>query len=394
MRKQTIRDIDLQGKRVFLRVDYNVQFVNGRILDDHRLRESIPTIWALQGAGARIILCSHRGRPNGEVVEELRNAPVATHLSTLMEQEIRSLPVCVGPEAQAAVDALEPGEIVLLENVRFHPEEEANDPDFARALAALADVYVSDAFGTAHRAHASVVGVPSYLPGVAGLLMEREVDYLSRIIDDPQRPLGLILGGAKVTEKLAILEHLCDQADVICVGGGIANTFLMAQGIDVGASLAEPERIEDAFNVMRKVAKRPGLKLVLPRDVVISDAAGETVDAVSVNLIPPDFRILDVGPDTIDDFRSALAPMRTIAWNGPMGFFEREPFDRGSLEVANLLADLDDATTVVGGGETAAAVARAGVTDRISHCSTGGGASLQLLEGRTLPGLEALIDAK
>jgi len=393
MRKQTIRDIDLQGKRVFLRVDYNVQFVNGRILDDHRLRESIPTIWALQGAGARIIICSHRGRPGGEVVEELRNSPVAEHLSTLLEQQVRSVPVCVGPEAQAAVDALEPGEIVVLENVRFHAEEESNDPDFARALADLADVYVSDAFGTAHRAHASVVGVPTYLPGVAGLLMEREVDYLSRIIDAPERPLGLILGGAKVTEKLAILEHLCDQADVICVGGGIANTFLMAQGIDVGASLAEPERIEDAFAVMRKAAKRPDLKLVLPRDVVISDSAGETVDAVSVNLIPPDFRILDVGPDTVEDFRAALAPMRTIAWNGPMGLFEREPFDRGSLEVARLLADLDDATTVVGGGETAAAVARAGVTDRISHCSTGGGASLQLLEGRVLPGLEALIDA-
>ncbi len=394
MRKQTIRDIDLHGKRVFLRVDYNVQFVNGRILDDHRLRESIPTIWALQGAGARTVICSHRGRPGGEVVEELRNAPVAAHLSSLMEQEIRSVTECIGPEAKAAVDALEPGEIVLLENVRFHPEEEANDPEFARALAELADVYVSDAFGTAHRAHASVVGVPQHLPGVAGLLMEREVDYLSRVIDDPQRPLGLVLGGAKVTEKLAILDHLCDQADVICVGGGIANTFLMAQGIDVGASLAEPDRIEDAFNVMRKAAQRPDLKLVLPRDVVISDAAGETVDAVSVNLIPPDFRILDVGPDTIDDFRAALAPMRTIAWNGPMGLFEREPFDRGSLEVARLLADLDDATTVVGGGETAAAVARAGVTDRISHCSTGGGASLQLLEGRSLPGLEALIDAK
>ena len=231
MKKQTIRDIDLRGKRVFLRVDYNVQFIEDRILDDHRLRESIPTIWALQGAGARIVICSHRGRPGGEVVEELRNAPVAAHLSTLMEQEIRSVPVCVGPEANAAVDALEPGEVLLLENVRFHPEEEANDPDFARALAELADVYVSDAFGTAHRAHASVVGVPAYIPGVAGLLMEREVDYLSRITDAPERPLGLILGGAKVAEKLAILDHLCDQADVICVGGGIANTFLMAQGI-------------------------------------------------------------------------------------------------------------------------------------------------------------------
>ena len=394
MKKQTIRDMDLSGKRVFLRVDYNVQFLDGKILDDHRLRESIPTIWALQGAGARVVVCSHRGRPNGEVVEELRNAPVAAHLSSLLEQEVHFTTECVGPIAQAAVDALEPGEILLLENVRFHAEEEANDPDFARALADLADVYVSDAFGTAHRAHASVVGVPNYIPGIAGLLMEREVDYLSRITDEPKRPFGLVLGGAKVTEKLAILEYLCDRADVICVGGGIANTFLMAQGIDVGSSLAEPERIEDAFNVMRKAAKRPDLKLVLPRDVVISDAAGQTVDAVSVNLIPPDFRILDIGPDTIQDFRAALAPMRTIAWNGPMGLFEREPFDRGSIEVARLLADLDDAITVVGGGETAAAVARAGVTDRISHCSTGGGASLQLLEGRSLPGLEALIDAE
>jgi phosphoglycerate kinase len=394
MKKQTIRDIDLRGKRVFLRVDYNVQFINELILDDHRLRESIPTIWALQGAGARIIICSHRGRPGGEVVDELRNAPVAAHLASLLEQDVKYVPECIGPIAKAAVDALEPGGIVLLENVRFHPEEEANDPDFARELAALADIYVSDAFGTAHRAHASVVGVPTLLPGVAGLLMEREVDYLSRITDDPQRPFGLILGGAKVTEKLAILEYLCDRADVICVGGGIANTFLMAQGIDVGASLAEPERIEDAFNVMRKAAVNPGLKLVLPRDVVISDATGETIAAVSVNLIPPDFRILDIGPDTIEDFRAALSPMRTIAWNGPMGQFEREPFDRGSLEIARLLADLPDATTVVGGGETAAAVARAGVTDRISHCSTGGGASLQMLEGRTLPGLEVLLDVE
>jgi phosphoglycerate kinase len=394
MKKRTIRDINLQGQRVFLRVDYNVQFINEQILDDHRLRESIPTIWALQGVGAKIIICSHRGRPGGEVVDELRNAPVAAHLASLLEQDVKYVPECIGPIAQAAVDVLEPGGIVLLENVRFHPEEEANDPDFARELAALADVYVSDAFGTAHRAHASVVGVPALLPGVAGLLMELEVDYLSRITDEPERPFGLILGGAKVTEKLAILEYLCDGADVICVGGGIANTFLMAQGIDVGASLAEPERIEDAFNVMRKAAMSPALKLVLPRDVVISDATGDTVAAVSVNLIPPDFRILDIGPDTIEDFRAALSPMRTIAWNGPMGQFEREPFDHGSLEIARLLADLPDATTVVGGGETAAAIARAGVTDRISHCSTGGGASLQLLEGRSLPGLEVLLDAE
>ena len=392
MKKQTIRDIDLQGKRVFLRVDYNVQFTDGRILDDHRLRESIPTIWALQGAGARIIICSHRGRPGGEVVDALRNAPVAEHLSTLLESQVKSVPVCIGPEAQAAADALQPGEILMLENVRFHAEEEANVDDFARQLASLADVYVSDAFGTAHRAHASVVGVPKFIPGVAGLLMEREIDYLSRVTDNPERPFGLVLGGAKVAEKLSILDYLCDLADVICVGGGIANTFFAAQGIDVGGSLAERERIDDAFSVMRKAAERDGLRLVLPRDVVISDPSGEIIEAVSVNRVPPGFRILDIGPETIEDFRAALAPMRTVAWNGPMGFFEREPFDHGSLEVARILANLPDATTVVGGGETAAAVARAGVADQISHCSTGGGASLRLLEGRGLPGLDVLSD--
>ena len=392
MKKQTIRDIDLQGKRVFLRVDYNVQFTDGRILDDHRLRESIPTIWALQAAGARIIVCSHRGRPGGEVVEALRNAPVAAHLAKLLETEVKSIPVCVGPEAQAAADALQPGEVLMLENLRFHAEEEANVDEFSRQLASLADIYVSDAFGTAHRAHASVVGVPKYIPGVAGLLMEREVDYLTRVTENPQRPFGLILGGSKVAEKLSILKHLCDIADVICVGGAIANTFFAAQGIDVGGSLAERDRIDDAFSVMRQAAERDGLRLVLPRDVVISDPSGTIIEAVSVNRVPPGFRILDIGPETIEDFRAALAPMRTVAWNGPMGFFEREPFDRGSLEVARILAALPDATTVVGGGETAAAVARAGVIDQISHCSTGGGASLRLLEGRALPGLEVLRD--
>ena len=392
MKKQTIRDIDLQGKRVFLRVDYNVQFTDGRILDDHRLRESIPTIWALQAAGARIVICSHRGRPGGEVVEALRNAPVAAHLASLLESEVKSIPVCVGSEARTAADALQPGEILMLENVRFHAEEEANVDEFSRQLASLADVYVSDAFGTAHRAHASVVGVPKYIPGVAGLLMEREVDYLTRVTEQPERPFGLILGGAKVAEKLSILNYLCDIADVICVGGAIANTFFAAQGIDVGGSLAERDRIDDAFSVMRQAAERDGLRLVLPRDVVISDPSGDIIEAVSVNRVPPGFRILDIGPETIEDFRAALAPMRTVAWNGPMGFFEREPFDRGSLEVARILAALPDATTVVGGGETAAAVARAGVADEISHCSTGGGASLRLLEGRALPGLEVLRD--
>lgn len=392
MKKRTIRDIDLAGKRVFLRVDYNVQFEGGQILDDHRLRESLPTIAYLREAGARIVVCSHRGRPGGKVVEELRNAPVAAYLGRLLETEVRSVPECIGPTAEAAVAELEPGEILLLENVRFHRGEEENDPEFAAALAALADVYVSDAFGTAHRAHASVVGVPSILPGVAGLLLEREVDYLTRATETPERPLVLILGGAKVSDKILILDHLCDVADTICVGGAISNTFLKAQGIDVGASLVEDNRIDEALSVMRQAAASPKLRLVLPTDVVISDALGESIRTVSVNRVPPDFRILDLGPQTIEDFRDAINGARTVVWNGPLGFFEREPFERGSVEIARIIA-ASNATSVVGGGETAAAVSRAGVTQMISHVSTGGGASLAMLQGEPLPGVEVLQDA-
>jgi phosphoglycerate kinase len=287
---------------------------------------------------------------------------------------------------------MQPGDVLLLENVRFYAEEEANDPEFARQLASLADVFVSDAFGTAHRAHASVVGVGHYLPAVAGLLMERELNYVGRIATDGDRPLGIILGGAKVADKIAILRHLVDRASVICVGGGIANTFLKAQGLDVGASLVENDRIEDALDIMRQAAMRDDLRLVMPTDVVIGDASSEHVATVSVNRIPPGFRILDLGRQTIEDIRETLRPMRTVVWNGPVGFFEREPFDRGSLEIAKILADMVGATTVVGGGETAAAVSRAGVHDRISHVSTGGGASLEMLQGASLPGVEILRD--
>jgi phosphoglycerate kinase len=392
MIKRTIRDVELGGRRVFLRVDYNVQFEGAQILDDHRLRESLPTIAVLREAGARIIICSHRGRPGGEVVEELRNAPVAAHLGRLLETEVRSIDECVGPVAKAAVEELASGEIVLLENVRFHAGEETNDPAFAAELASLADLYVNDAFGTAHRPHASVIGVPQILPGVAGLLLEREVDYLTRATDTPERPLVLILGGAKVADKIDILDNLCDIADVICVGGAISNTFLKAQGIDTGASLVEDNRIDEALSVMRQAAERNGLRLVLPTDVVISDALGESVRTVSVNRVPPDFRILDLGPQTIEDFRDAINSASTVVWNGPLGFFEREPFDRGSIEIARIIA-ASSAITVVGGGETAAVVSRAGVSEMISHVSTGGGASLAMMQGLPLPGIEALPDA-
>ncbi len=392
MKKKTIHDIDLQGKRVLLRVDYNVQFENGGILDDLRLRESITTIWALQGAGAKVIILSHRGRPHGQVVDALRNGPVADHLTRLLDQPVLTVDDCVGPQVEAAIDAMQHGEVLLLENVRFHAEEETNDPEFARQLARLADVYVSDAFGTAHRAHASIVGVPQYLPAVAGLLLEREVDYLSRVTEQPETPFGIVLGGAKIDEKLTILSNLCDAANVICVGGGIANTFLKATGVHVGQSLVEDSRIEDALKVLRQAEQRDDLQVVLPSDVVIAGGLRENVRTVPVDRVPPDWRILDIGPKTVEAFREALEPCRTAIWNGPMGLFEREPFDRGSIAVARILADLR-ATTVIGGGETAAAADRAGVTERVSHVSTGGGASLALLEGRPLPGVEALLDA-
>lgn len=393
MDKMTVRDVDVNGKRVFLRVDYNVQFdEDGQILDDFRLRESLPTIRHLVEGGAKVIICAHRGRPGGKVVEELRNAPVAAHLSSLIEREVKSIRECVGPAAEAAVAEMQPGDLLLLENVRFYPGEEANDPQFAKQLASLGDVFVSDAFGTAHRAHASVVGVGYYLPAIAGLLMERELQYVGRVATDGEQPMAVILGGAKVADKLGILKNLVDRTSLICVGGGIANTFLRAQGIDVGASLVETDRIDDAHEIMRLAASRDNLRLLMPTDVVISDAAGERINTVSVNRIPPGFRILDLGRQTIEDIREALAPMKTVVWNGPVGFFEREPFDRGSIAIAKVLADLVGATTVVGGGETAAAVAKAGVADRISHVSTGGGASLEMLQGVALPGVEILRD--
>ncbi|MYD66644.1 MAG: phosphoglycerate kinase [Chloroflexi bacterium] len=391
--KRSIRDIDLTGRRVFLRVDYNVQVDDGRVIDDMRLRESLPTIAYLREAGARIILCSHRGRPRGQVVENLRNVPVATHLSRLIETPVRSVGDCIGPEAEAAAAGLEPGELLMLENVRFHPGEEENDPAFAQQLSKLAEVYVSDAFGTAHRAHASIVGVPEYLPAVAGLLLERELDALGGLTE-PESPFGIVIGGAKVSDKIAILRHLAGKAEVICVGGGVANTFLAEQGFDVADSLWDRDGLDAARDVLAQAADRRDLRLYLPVDAVVGFGAADAghIRKVPVDSVPPDWRILDIGPATVELFRTALHPMRTVVWNGPLGLFEREPFDYGSLAMAEMLADLD-AQVVIGGGETAAAVHRAGIEDRISHISTGGGASLAMLQGRALPAVDALDDA-
>ncbi len=395
MKKKTIRDVDLKNQRVLLRVDYNVQVEDGQVVDDMRLRESLPTIHELRKAGACIVICSHRGRPRGGVDESLRNAAVAAHLTELLGIPVRTAHDCVGPEVEAQAAALRPGDVLLLENVRFHPEEEANNDEFARQLARLGDVFVNDAFGTAHRAHASTVGVTRYLPSVAGLLLEREVDYLAKVTDDPERPFGIVLGGSKVSDKIAILENLTKSADVICIGGAIANTFLKARGIEVADSLVENDGLPGARYIMALAEHRGGLDIVLPSDVVVAFGGAEAghVRTVSVAQVPVNWRILDIGPGTVQSFAAALQKTKTVVWNGPMGMFEREPFDRGSLAVARILGELRSATTVVGGGETVAALRRANVADRISHISTGGGASLAMLQGKPLPAVEALLDA-
>ncbi len=394
MRKRTIRDIDVRGKRVLLRVDYNVQVDESGVRDDYRLRESLPTIEALREGGARIAIISHRGRPNGKREPAFSNAPIAAHLSRLLGTPVGCAPDCVGPEAEAAVEALKPGDVLLLENVRFHAEEEGNDAAFAEQMARLGDIYVDDAFGTAHRAHASIVGIPKHLPAFAGLLMEREVHYLGTVAEAPERPLGLVLGGAKMSDKLLILNHLLDRADVVCVGGAMANTFLLARGISVEDSLVEKDRVDVARQILARAAARPDLKFVLPIDVVASFGAGESgqVVTVPVDRVPSGWRILDIGPATVEAFSEALRPVKTAVWNGPMGLFEQSRFALGSLAMARVFALLE-ATTVVGGGETAAVIAQAGVSAHITHISTGGGASLEMLEGKTLPGVAALLDS-
>jgi len=393
VKKKTIRDVDVRGKRVLLRVDYNVQVVDGRVVDDMRLVESLPTIRALREAGACIVVCSHLGRPKG-VDASLSNTPIARHLTNLLGLPVQTAKDCIGDEVEALTRAMNPGDILMLENVRFHDEEEENDEAFSAALAKLGDIYVNDAFGTAHRAHASTVGVTKHLPAYAGLLLEREVDYLSRVTEAPERPFGIILGGSKVSDKIGILENLVENADVICIGGAIANTFLKARGIDVADSLVENEGLAGARYIMALAEHRGGIEIVLPSDVVVAfgGADAEHVRTVSVAQIPVNWRVLDIGAGTVQAFANALRPTKTVVWNGPVGLFERAPFDRGSLAVARIVGELN-ATTVVGGGETAAVVRRAGVADRMSHISTGGGASLSMLQGKSLPAVDALLDS-
>ena len=390
---QTVRDIEAGGKRALVRVDFNVPLdEEGRILDDQRIRAALPTIQYLRERGARVILCSHLGRPGGRAVESLRLAPIAERLAELLATPVATAPDCVGPEAEAAVAALAAGDVLLLENVRFHPEEEANAPEFARRLASLADLYVNDAFGAAHRAHASTEGVAHLLPAVAGLLMEKEIEYLGRLVAEPQRPLGAIIGGAKISDKMGVLRNLLTKAEVLIIGGGMANTFLKAKGYAVGESLVEENQLSAAKEVMAEAEERH-VQLLLPVDVVVADqfAANARARIEPVDRVPEGWRIMDVGRRSVVSYGAALQPCKSVVWNGPLGVCEFPQFARGSEALARIVADLE-AVTIVGGGETAALVEEAGLAERFDHVSTGGGAFLELLEGRELPGIAALQD--
>lgn len=386
--KKTVRDIDPAGKKVLVRCDFNVPLEDGKITDDRRITEALPTIRLLLEKGAAVILCSHLGRPKG-VTPEFTLAPVAKRLSELLNQDVRLLPDCIGPEVEAACAALVPGQAVLLENVRYHPEEEANDPAFAAQLAALADLYVNDAFGTAHRAHASTEGVAHILPGMAGFLIEKEIEFLGRAVENPKRPFVAILGGAKVKDKIAVIESLLPKVDQLLIGGGMAFTFLKAKGYEIGKSLLDETNLEFARNVVQEHSD----KVILPTDVVCASEVSENAATVTVpaNSIPADQLGLDIGPATIHSFRNEIVGAGTVIWNGPMGVFEMKPFEAGTREVAQALAD-SAATTIVGGGDSAAAIDQFGFADKVSHVSTGGGASLEFLEGKVLPGIAALQD--
>ena len=394
MNKKTLRDIDVDGKRALVRVDFNVPIdkKTGAILDDTRIRAALPTISYLREHGAKVVLMSHLGRPDGKVAQELRLAPVAVRLGELLGTEVAAASDVAGPSAAATAKALEPGGVALLENVRFEPGEEANDPALAKKLAAFGDIYVNDAFGTAHRAHASTAGVAAYLPAVAGFLMEKEIDYLSRVTSNPERPVAAIIGGAKISSKIGVLRHLLSKVDVLVVGGGMASTFLKAQGVDVGASLVEDGHLDDARAILAEAGERR-VDLSLPSDAVVAErfAADATSRIVSIDAVPAGWMILDVGPNTVQEYEAKLQSAKTIVWNGPLGVAEWEPFAQGSIELARALAK-SKATVIIGGGETVALVTELGLAPAYAHVSTGGGASLEFLEGRELPGVAALLD--
>ena len=387
--KKTIRDIDAKGKKVLVRVDFNVPMKDGQITDDTRIRAALPTIQYLLDHGAAVILCSHLGRPKGGPEAKFSLAPVAAYLGKLLKKEVAFASDCVGQPAEAEASKLKPGEVLVLENTRFHPEEESNDLEFAKAMASLANLYVNDAFGTAHRAHASTEGVTHFLPGVAGFLMEKEIQYLGQAIANPAKPFVAILGGAKVSDKIGVIKNLLQKADEILIGGGMANTFFKAQGIPLADSLVEDEVLETA----RELLKVGDKKIHLPVDVILGDKFDVEASKKTMVLgpVPDGWRILDIGPETVAAFGKVIAKAGTVVWNGPMGVFEFPNFADGTYGVAKAIA-ASEAVSIIGGGDSVAAIQQSGLADKITHISTGGGASLEMLEGLELPGVAALQD--
>lgn len=390
--KKTMKDVDVKGKRVFVRVDFNVPMENGEITDDTRIRAALPTIKELVNAGAKVILASHLGRPKGEVKEEMRLTAVGVRLSELIGQPVTKLDESIGETVEATVAEMKDGDIVLLENVRFHKGEEKNDEELAKAFAKLADIYVNDAFGAAHRAHATTEGIAKYVPAVSGLLMERELDVLGKALSNPERPFTAIIGGAKVKDKIGVIESLLDKVDHLIIGGGLSFTFVKAQGHSIGKSLLEEDKIELARGFIER-AKEKGVQLHMPVDAVVANEFSKDAQTkvVDINEIPEEWMGLDIGPKTAEKYADVIKQSKLIIWNGPMGVFEMEPFANGTKTVANAMAETEG-YTVIGGGDSAAAVEKFDVADKMDHISTGGGASLELMEGKELPGIVALND--
>jgi phosphoglycerate kinase len=394
LNKLTVNDVDLHNKRVFCRVDFNVPLSEGKVADDTRIRAAIPTISYLINQGAKVILASHLGRPKGKVVEEYRLTPVAQRLGELLSKNVKKVDDVIGDKVSKAVDQLQPGEILLLENVRFEVGEEKNDTSLAKAFADLADVFVNDAFGAAHRAHASTAGIASYIPAVAGLLLQKELEVLGKAMGEPDRPFTAIIGGAKVKDKIEVIQNLLQKVDNLLIGGGLAFTFVKAQGYEIGTSLLEEDKLDLAKSLIQQ-AKDRGVTLYLPIDAVVADrfAADAVGTAVDIDQIPSDQMALDIGPKTSRQFHDVVLSSKLVLWNGPMGVFEMEQFAKGTYKVAEALAE-SDSYSIVGGGDSAAALVQSGLADQVDHISTGGGASLEFLEGKTLPGVAALTDKR